>query len=201
MRFKPGHKEETRLRMLDAAAQHVRRRGPDGVAIAEVMAEAGVTVGAFYKHFESREAIVQQAIDHMYTTSPAPLLMPDAAETPQAVLRGFLDYYLSVEHRDTRTGGCPLPFLTADAIRLPQAARQRLSNALNAVIDLVAGHIAAMKPLDLEGTPHQIAASVTAEVIGAVILARAEVDPERSARLLGDSKAAILRRMGLGTPA
>ena len=190
--------------MLDAAARHIRLHGPDAVAIAEVMAEAGVTVGAFYKHFESREAIVQQAIDHMYTTSPAPLLMPEAAETPEAVLRGFLDYYLSVEHRDTRTGGCPLPFLTADAIRLPEGARQRLSNALNAVIDLVAGHLAAhnatLNRPDLALSPHQIAASVTAEAIGAVILARADVDPERSGRLLRDSKALILRRMGLDAP-
>ncbi len=183
--------------MLDAAAKHVRQGGPEAVAIAEVMAEAGMTVGAFYKHFESREAIVMQAIDHMYTTSPAPLLMPEAAETPEAVLRGFLDYYLSLEHRDTRTGGCPLPFLIADAIRLPAAARERLSNAMNAVIDLVAGHIAALNPPGLTLPPRELAESITAETIGAVILARADTDPERSARRLRDCKHAVLRRIGL----
>lgn len=197
MRFKPGHKEESRLRMLDAAAKHVRQRGPDAVAIAEVMAEAGMTVGAFYKHFDSREAIVRDAIDHMYTTSPAPLLRPEAAPTPEAVLRGFLDYYLSVEHRDTRTGGCPLPFLIADAIRLPEDARTRLSGAMNAVIDLVAGHIAALNLPHSGLTPHEIAESVTAEVIGAVILARAETDPARSDRRLRDCKRAVLARIGL----
>ena len=197
MRFKPGHKAESRLRMLDAAAMHVRQRGPDAVAIAEVMAEAGMTVGAFYKHFESREAIVRDAIDHMYTTSPAPLLMPEAAPTPEAVLRGFLDYYLSVEHRDTRTGGCPLPFLVADAIRLPEEARTRLSNAMNGVIDLVAGHIAALNRPPAGMSPHALAQSITAEVIGAVILSRAQTDAARSDRLLSDCKRAVLARIGL----
>ena len=197
MRFKPGHKAESRLRVLDAAAKHVRLHGPEAVAVAEVMTEAGLTVGGFYKHFESREALVDQAIDHMYTTSPAPLLMPDGAATAEAILRRFLDYYLSAEHRDTRTGGCPLPFLIADAIRLPAPARERLSDAMNAVVELVAGHIAALDRPDAEATPHEIAESITAEVIGAVILARAEIDPERADRRLRDCKRAVLRRIGL----
>ena len=197
MRFKPGHKAESRLRMLDAAAKHVRQHGPEAVAIAEVMAEAGMTVGAFYKHFESREAIVRDAIDHMYTTSPAHLLLPEAAPTPEAVLRGFLDYYLSAEHRDTRTGGCPMPFLMADAIRLPPDARARLSNAVNATIDLVRGHIEALDRPPTALPPYELAESLVAEVIGTLILARAEIDPVRADRRLSDGKRAVLARLGL----
>ena len=197
VRFKPGHKAETRLRMLDAAAKHVRLRGPDAIAIADVMAEAGMTVGAFYGHFDSLDTLVEAAIDHMYTTSPAPLLMTDDATSPEATLRRFLDYYLSTEHRDTRTGGCPLSFLIADAMRLPGPARERLSNATNAVIDRVAGYIATLASPESTMPARQLATSVVSETIGAVILARAETDSTRSARLLSDSQHAILCRIGL----
>ncbi len=184
--------------MLDAAAKHVRMHGPHTVAIADVMADAGLTVGAFYGHFDSREAIVHAAIGHMFGTSPVDLLKGDDLASPEVIIRRFLDYYLSPDHRDTRIGGCPLPFLMADAPRLPEDLRDQLvQGSVSGMIKLVAGHITALGTAPADIAPRALAASVVAETVGAVILARADTDPERSQRILDDCKHAVLRRLGL----
>lgn len=192
MRYGADHKQLTRQRVLRAAANQIRERGVERVALAGVMEEAGLTHGAFYAHFRSKDDFIQAAVEQMFTESPSSLLRQDD-RSPRDILSGFLTYYLSGEHRDTRVAGCPLPFLTTDAPRCPPAIRERLAAAVARMTELIARQLGAL------GHPRadDVAASCVAEVVGAVILARAEPDRLRSDAILARTLGAVGQRMGL----
>ena len=63
MRYTSDHKKDTRRRIVEAASKGFRRRGVDGVSVSDIMAEAGLTVGGFYRHFESKEDLFQEALE------------------------------------------------------------------------------------------------------------------------------------------
>src|SRR5580693_7855976 len=90
---------EHRTRIMTAAARLFRQRGFDDVTVAEVMKEAGLTHGAFYGHFPSKEALIAEAIGQALTPAP------DQAK-PRRAAAEFADGYLSVRHRDNRSTSC-----------------------------------------------------------------------------------------------
>ncbi|MCD9032479.1 TetR/AcrR family transcriptional regulator [Luteimonas sp. Y-2-2-4F] len=192
MRYSPDQKQATRDRVLEAAAKHVRERGPARLALARVMADAGLTHGGFYAHFRSKDDFLRATVERMFADSPFAMLR-DEGQAPSDALARFVDYYLSPGHRDTREGGCPLPFLAADAPRLPADVRERLAGGARTMTAHVARHLAALGRSDAE----REASSCVAEVIGAMVLARAELDRPRSDAMLARSRSAILRRLAL----
>src|SRR5438128_1437700 len=99
---KPGKRDITHERILDAAAQAIRRAGHGGASVAEVMKEAGLTHGGFYAHFRSREEMVASAIGHAGKQSAASLLRSMDARRKKGAspLRALVDTYLSVAHMD-----------------------------------------------------------------------------------------------------
>ena len=196
MRYAAEHKHETRQRVLKAAARMIRVCGPHQLGVAGVMAEAGLTHGGFYAHFKSREDLLAATVDQMFDGSRAMLELTAQDQPAAGALNAFVDFYLSARHRDSRNGGCPLPYLAAYAPRLAKPVRERFARG-------VAGLTAALaQKLAAHGVdqPQNEAASVLAELVGARSLARAEPDPERSDAILATSKAAITRRYHLETP-
>jgi TetR/AcrR family transcriptional repressor of nem operon len=193
MRYESDHKQKTRERVLKAAGQAIRAEGPHRVGVAEVMAKAGLTHGGFYAHFRSKDDLVAAAIDQMFADSRLALTRAEAAGSPAAALSAYIDSYLSPRHRDARTGGCPVPFLSADIPRLPEAARVRfaagVASLTEAVTELLAqaGH----------ANPGEGASSLLAELVGALSLARAEPDQARSGAILDSSRRALKHRFGL----
>ena len=101
-------KAESRKRILDIASRRFRETGLEGLSIADLMQEAGLTHGGFYKHFESREDLVASALDQAMT---------ETLKRPASTLSTFIDRYLSVEHRDAPGGGCAISALAADVGR------------------------------------------------------------------------------------
>lgn len=194
MRYKPEHKQRSRERVIAEATNAIRRDGLQGLSVAGVMTAAGLTQGAFYAHFESREALLAAGIERMFEQGRLPLQTArELAKTPQAALAHYIGFYLSRSHRDNRTAGCPLPFLAADAPRLSGAPRDRYAAGVQALSDDVADVLRAMDDPDPDGT----ATSVLSELVGALSLARAEPDPVRSYEVLTASKAALKRRLHL----
>lgn len=193
MRYDATRKQQTRERILKAAARQLRERGPQGIALAGVMAEAGLTHGGFYAHFASREAFLDAVVEQMFRDSPAGMLTDPTGATPREILAAFIDYYLSPGHRDTRTGGCPLPFLAGDAPRLGPGLHATLSRGVAGITRLVA------RLMEQAGhpRPQDEAQSCISEIIGAVVLARAETDPARSDLILARSRSSVRRRIGL----
>ena len=193
MRYDSEHKQRTRERLLKAAAKAIRRDGAEKVGVAAVMAEAGLTHGGFYAHFKSRDELVAEGVAQMFRESREKLANSVAGRTPAQGLAEYIGFYLSPEHRDSRTSGCPLPFLGADAPRLPEAARARFAAGVKGLEDAIAGLLGEMGWSD----PEAEAGSLVAELVGALSLARAEPDPVRSDQMLRRSRDRLIRRFAL----
>lgn len=193
MRYSPEHKQQTRERVLSEAAKAIRAEGPHQIGVAGVMARAGLTQGGFYAHFASKEDLVASAIDHMFDESARRWRRETEGKPPQAALGAYVDFYLSAAHRDSRSAGCPLPFLASDLPRLSDDARRRFAAGVSRLRAWIAGQFAAMERPDAEAD----ASSMVSELVGALSLARAEPDPAASDAILERSSAAVKRRFGL----
>lgn len=193
MRYSTEHKAATRERVLKEAAKEIRAKGPDNVAVAGVMARAGLTHGGFYAHFPSKDALVQEAIGTMFADARARSEMIDAAGDPRAVLRAYVDFYLSPAHRDRRDRGCPLPTLSGDFARSEEATRSRFGAGVVGIAKRLAVPLAALGHGDGAAESH----ALIAQLVGAVALARAVGDAELSDAMLADTHASIVARYAL----
>jgi len=192
MRYSDTHKEETRRKVVKAAAAAVRAKGPEGVGVAEIMAEAGLTHGGFYAHFPSKEALVVAAIEEAFGASARRFTrLTDGLSDPEA-LSAFVDAYVSPEHRGRPERGCPVATLSSDLPRQGQPVREAYEKGVRGLI----GRIARWLP-DGERDRESLAASLVAEMAGAVSLSRAISDDAEAARLLADARARIKTRMGI----
>ena len=197
MRYSSDHKQETRTRLLREAAREIRLKGPDRVAVAGVMRRAGLTHGGFYAHFGSKEALIAEAIGTMFEDARSRFAGETVGDDPRAALAAYIEFYLSPGHRDARDRGCPLAAIGSDVPRLPEAARERFARGLAALTERLAEAIMAC---GIE-RPDQEAASLVAELVGALTLARAVRDPAESDSILQQSAAALRRRLGLESAA
>lgn len=193
MRYDSEHKARTRQRVLDEAAKAIREEGPHRLGVAGVMARAGLTHGGFYAHFASKEDFIAAAIAHMFEGGPTAKLEKMKGLPPREALVDYIDFYLSRGHRDSRTGGCPLPYLAVDVPRLPEASRQCYAQGVAHLTKVIAGHLAALG----HDRAEEEASSALAELVGAVTLARAEPDAARSDALLERSRTHLKHRLGL----
>ena len=195
MRYDADHKQETRRKVLKAAARAIRADGPFKVGVAGVMAQAGLTHGGFYAHFASKDELVAAGIGQMFDDGRGRLQRETGNRAPVDALAAYIDFYLSAEHRDARNSGCPLPFLAADAPRLSGPARDRFAQGVADLTARLAGRLAAVGRTD----PETDARSLLSEMVGALSLARADPDPSRSDAILATSRAALKARFDLET--
>jgi len=197
MRYDSEHKQQTRIRVLDAAATAIRTVGPDRVGVAGVMAEAGLTHGGFYAHFASKDDLVTAAIAHMFDQAGERLRLETEGREPDEALASYIDFYLSRKHRDARGSGCPMAALASDLPRLTDEARSIFSVGARRHGDTLAGKLAELGRADADAQ----ARSAVAELIGALSLARVEKDAKRSDAILETSKRSLKRRLGLDAAA
>jgi len=194
VRYDTDHKQKTREKVLKAAARAIRADGPHRVGVAGVMRNAGLTHGGFYAHFESKDDLVAAAIGQMFEQSKARFLNEVKDYPPARALNAYVDFYLSPGHRDARASGCPIPALAADLPRLDRAARTRFAEGVAALTRAVAGRI---EQLGQHAGPEALARSVVAEMVGALSLARAEPDEQKSNQMLADSREIVKQRLGI----
>ncbi len=196
MRYDSEHKERTRQRVLSEAAAAIRAVGPDGIGVAGLMAKAGLTHGAFYAHFQSKDDLVAQAIAQMFDESYQRFLARTEHPDPAVALERFIDNYLSARHRDHPQHGCPMPSLTGELARLPGPARENFTAGLHRLTSSIAKRIRELGRPDAD----RLASSVVAEMVGALSLARAVAEPSASDVLLETSRRSIKARIGLPAP-
>ena len=192
MRYDAEHKQKTREKVLDAAAEALRAEGPHRLGVAGVMAKAGLTHGGFYAHFQSKEDLVACAVDHMFQRGRFKRIDRDETLGPGEKLVAFIDYYLSPVHRDSPTG-CPMAAMAADASRITPEVQAVFS----AGVARVTGRIAEMLGDLGHADAHDLAASTVAEMVGGLVLARAEPDRPRSDLMLARSKRLLQQRLDL----
>jgi TetR/AcrR family transcriptional regulator, transcriptional repressor for nem operon len=194
MRYDSEHKEKTRQRVLSEAAAAIRAVGPDRIGVAGLMAKAGLTHGAFYAHFESKDDLVAQAISQMFDESYQRFLARTEHPDPAIAIERFIDSYLSTRHRDHPDHGCPLPSLSGELARLPAPARANFTAGLNLLTSSMAKRISELGRTDA----NTLASSVVAEMVGALALSRAVAKPSESDAILDASRRSIKVRIGLG---
>ncbi len=195
MRYDNEHKERTRQRVLSEAAAAIRTVGPDGIGVAGLMARAGLTHGAFYAHFESKDDLVAQAVTHMFDETHQRFFARTEHPDPAIALEKLIDAYLSTRHRDHPERGCPLPSLTAEFARLSGPARQNFVAGLHRLTGSVARRIRDLGRVDAE----DLAPSVVAELAGALALSRTAADQSESDAFLETSRRSIKARVGLAS--
>jgi len=173
-----------RQTVLHAASKMVRERGVDGVTVPEVMATAGLTHGGFYRHFESKDALVAQACAAAFTQRLA--AMDDALETTdntEAARRAWLQDYLSPAHRDAPEDGCATAALAGDVARAPEGAalRDAYLDGLRNMIEKA--ERMGNRPADPEAREQEVLVEL-ATAVGALVLSRAIAGDALSERLL-----------------
>lgn len=198
MRYGPDHKPESRDRILKAAAQQIRAKGPHKIAVNEVMSAAGLTHGAFYAHFDSKEELVAEAVTAMFNDARQrarrleAVLAEDDARLP-AALRTYLQGYLSPRHRDGPDLGCPLPSLAADIARTGGRARENFVAGMERMTAGIAAALGRMR----RARPEAQARAVVAQMVGAVGLARAIGPGAKSDMILSDCLDALITKLDL----
>lgn len=184
MRYPPQQKAETRRRILDAAGRLFRRDGYDASGVDALMAEAGLTAGGFYRHFESKEQLLAEALSRAVDQRAAiwrqELHGLDGATRVQALV----DRYLSVEHLSRVEDGCPLPPLAAGASRSSDRVRAAVARGVEGMSREIAEHL----PGADAAVRRSAAVGLVGLMVGAVALARALPDREQAERLLAAAR-------------
>src|SRR5207344_2869952 len=135
MRYGKDHKQATRQRILEGAGRRFKQDGIDGAGVATLMSDAGLTNGAFYAHFASKEDLVANVLADQLRAQRQSL---DAQPSDRAGLEAFIRSYLSPQHRDQCADGCPSAALLDEIARRPAATRQVFTDELMGVIDDIA---------------------------------------------------------------
>jgi AcrR family transcriptional regulator len=185
MRYDKGHKEATRERIIDVAARQFRQDGVAAVGLAGIMADAGLTNGAFYTHFESKDDLVQAVLSKALAKRETTLRT--AAESASGLEASIRDY-LSPRHRDNPGGGCPTAALVAEIARAPRATREAFTGKVSQFIALIAGQLRAGSVAERR----QSAIAIYGIMVGALQLARAVNDRQLSDEILENGVSAAL---------
>ena len=175
---------EHRDELLRAASRLFRERGFDKVGIAEIAAAANLTHGAFYTHFESKEALCAEVIASTTRRSSA---APDS----KANWRAYIEAYLSPKHVRNRASGCPYAALAGDVPRESEAVRTAFSDALDSSIDAIASTLGHQG----ETSSRDEAVQVLATMVGALVLARTAASQNFRDEILGAVKKKMLETL------
>jgi TetR/AcrR family transcriptional repressor of nem operon len=171
---------EHRTRILAAAARLFRLRGFDEVTVAEVMKDAGLTHGAFYGYFPSKEALIAETVRHALP------LAPDEAK-PRRSAADYADGYLSVGHRDNRATSCLFSSLGTEAARGSAELRRGMTEGVRRRI----GHLSVEAEGDKPKEKRRAAIAAWSAMIGAMVLARLVDDEKLSKEILSATRASL----------
>ena len=177
VRYGKEHKQVTRRRIIETACCRFKRDGIDGSGIATLMADAGLTNGAFYAHFASKDDLVATAVADQLREQRASFSerVPGRAGVEQ-----YVREYLSVQHRDNSGDGCPSAALLDEIGRCTDATKRAYTDGLLAVIDDIAARLAPDDPPSARAKT----LSVFALMIGTLQLSRALADKQLADEVL-----------------
>jgi TetR/AcrR family transcriptional regulator, transcriptional repressor for nem operon len=179
-RVSQAQAQENRRTVVRTAGRLFRERGIDAVSVADVMAAAGLTHGGFYKQFESKDALVVEAIAQAFAEQADTLQHYRDQPDQGAARSSFITDYLSAEHRDDPGPGCPTAGFGGDLAHSDEVTPAREAYA--------AGVDRYSRWLGTEASPDLAAVSM---MVGAVMLARATAGLDISDRILEAARAAL----------
>jgi TetR/AcrR family transcriptional repressor of nem operon len=168
-------KQESLDRILDAASRRLREEGLEGAAIVPVMRDAGLTHGAFYSHFSSKDDLASAAFGRAITTGRPHWIKPMRGESWSARLTSLAKRYLSPAHRDNLSTSCGFAALSSDAAHASEQFRASYERELRISLAAIC---------DGDEARLDDAIALMAVCVGGLSLSRAVVDPKLSARIL-----------------
>ena len=168
-RYGKEHKQATRRRIIETAGRRFKRDGIDGSGIATLMADAGLTNGAFYAHFASKEDLVATAVADQLREQRESF---SALAPGRAGVEQYVREYLSVQHRDNPDDGCPSAALLDEIGRCTDTTKQAYTDGVLAIIDDIAARLAPDDPQSARVKT----LSVFAMMVGTLQLSRALAD-------------------------
>jgi TetR/AcrR family transcriptional repressor of nem operon len=177
MRYEKGQKDQTRQRILDTASRRFRGEGVSAVGLAGLMRDAGLTNGAFYVHFESKEQLVQEVLVDALDRRLDALV---AAKAHGATLEDAIRDYLTPARRDAPDESCPTAALVAEIAHHPDATRALFTERIAVFIDFIAANL----PAGDAGARRGDAAALFGMMVGTLQLARAVSDAALSDQIL-----------------
>lgn len=184
-------KAESHEHIVRVAAARFREAGVDGIGVAELMKEAGLTHGGFYRHFASREELVAEAIERALKDG-GQRAVAVVAQHPQSPLATLVDAYLSTVHRDQRASSCAVTTLAGDVARSNDRARSAYTRQVETYLELLTRLIAG----DKQKARRARAIAALATLVGAVSMARAVNDEKLSREILKSAADELKAHLG-----
>ncbi|MEU7863943.1 TetR/AcrR family transcriptional regulator [Nonomuraea sp. NPDC049141] len=190
VRYGKEHKQTTRQRIIETAGRRFKKDGIDGSGISTLMADAGLTNGAFYGHFETKDDLVAAAVADQLRAQYANVI--EQAAPGIAGLEQIVRWYLSPQHRDSPDDGCPSAALLDEIGRCADETKQAYTDGVLAVIDGIAARLAPADPRSVRTKT----LSVYAMMVGTLQLSRALADRRLSDELLEEGIRNALTLLG-----
>jgi len=185
-------KAESHELIVRAAAARFREAGVDGIGVAQLMKEAGLTHGGFYRHFASRDELVAEAIERaLHDGGQRAVGM--VAHNAQAPLAALVDGYLSPAHRDHLASSCAVTTLAGDVARSNDRARSAYTRQVGTYLELLTRLIADDEP----GPGRTKAIAALSTLVGALSMARAVNDEKLSREILKSAASELKSQLGV----
>ncbi len=192
MRYPKDHKARTRKRILETAARAFREKGLDGVGVADLMAEAGLTHGGFYAHFASKDALIAEACQQALAATVDTLEFRARTAPAGDGLRTIVRTYLSRSHRDDPARGCVVASLAGELARQPAKTRGAVTAELGRLVALIARELPPGDGDDAARRERR-ALGLAASLVGAIALARlVDDDAQLSDQILEAARRFVL---------
>jgi TetR/AcrR family transcriptional repressor of nem operon len=181
-----GHSQADKLathqRIVEIAARRFRELGLDGISVADIMKEANLTVGGFYKHFDSRDSLVTEAfVSALHALEPFESALPTAP-------RKAMKFYLSERHRDRLGTSCPISALPNDIARSKEEVRDIYTARVKQILELIAHSL----PAHTAASQRSEAILIYSACVGSLSLSRAVSDAKLSKQILENVLSQVL---------
>jgi TetR/AcrR family transcriptional regulator, transcriptional repressor for nem operon len=173
MRVSRTQATENRQTVINVASRLFRERGFDGIGLKDLMKGAGLTQGAFYKQFESKEDLAEQA-SRRALESASQRWSAAIAENPDDPLGAVIAFYLSAGHREEKLDGCPVVALGSDAARQGPGVKAAFEEGIKAYLEV----LGPLLPKTDGEDSNRKAMVVLSTMVGAMTLSRAVNDPD-----------------------
>jgi TetR/AcrR family transcriptional repressor of nem operon len=192
-RYAPEHKDATRRRMIETSGRRFKRDGFDGAGISRLVSDAGLTNGAFYGHFASKDDLIATVVAEEMAARVARV---EALPVGLASVENFVREYLSPEHRDDPGSGCPSAALLDEIARQDLSTRQAYTDGARALIAAITRLLTAGDSVDAQ----QRSIGLYTLLVSSLQLARAVTDPDLSDQILASAYQNAMRIADNSTP-
>ena len=178
MRVSQEEKDRSHERIVAGAARLMRERGVEGASVADVMREAGLTHGGFYRHFDTKETMLAVALQSAFDQTMAELDRQLGEQSPAAAVADFHAFYLSQGHLDRPGIGCPVAAVGVDIGRGPAVLKSTFGQGVRRMVAALAKGMKGSAKARRAGAMRELAL-----LVGALVIARAS-DPVTAREML-----------------